>query len=1175
MVKTLGDLLWQRPKCRAQVCSNYSDVSSMESENEVAVGSPLNPEVMDDLHLKSNSHGNDDSPEKRPDEFAPIEDSGHIDLPHVEQEESKLRAAQESIEKLQKELAQAEEAVAVSKKGSSEEISSLRDELQKTKSELEAALVDQGKLKALESEAARLAEELSASTHEATDLKGNLQMTKTHHEEIFSQVDGLKEKVSMLEEQLSAAGTKTREVEGNLLSQVEAHKAELSMREANEENIKKAHGEIHIELEAFRGRVVDLESALSAASKKAEEYQKEVSNHEAIAKESLDESLRFKSAAEEAALKISEAEQTVKFLQGELDEMKDQILQGAQVQKLLEEAKAQMAKVEEDYCQVKDKLVQLEGDYADEKARATELELKLQSTDEELKNQIDCLKAAEDTAVKIKEQVADLEGMLKAAEDKLKEKEETSGILQAEVDDLKLKAAEFLKTAEEDSKQLEREHQEQLKASEERYQALEKSMFQLEEKTAQLQDSLVAAGSDAETARKKVVELELEVENLLHNKGKFEEGAAELLAQLKSTEEMLSNQVDSLKVAEDKADKANEQVLHLESVLKSTEEKLKENEEVAESLQLQVIDLKSREATSTEHLKEAEESLQKLQLELQGKLETSEERYQTLVSQLQESLDAAQSEAESVRRKAGDLELELETLRHDKGELEEKVRVSEEKCVQHENNAHTSTTRSMELEGLITQHKTTADDAISKIAVLEAALVDAQNKDAELEIKLKLAEDNALLLEDTASKLSDRLAELEGLAKESAAKVAELEMACAESKQKEQETAERLQSGEKMLVERQTEVKGATDKIDELESSIAAMEANLKGTIEREMHLTEEKTLLEEEMAKLEAHLAKLEADVAEAESRVAKLEPLVEKTEVELHAAVVSEGKLKEEISSHQASNSKLQDLLSQIENEKQTIVAQLDSTQKSFTEMNEQFVEERQLLQQQIATLMQENGNLAEKFASTQEKLHATLVAAEVSAKKLQESSSKESTLGVEVEDLKVQLKKALDECSQVEKLEQKLKSSITTEEHLAQINQLLATSRLSESRLVEAEEQLSKSKLEINKIQKAYKEQGTQVKEQEEAKIMKSEVIDRQPQESIKTRDVGLDFQYPGKARQRKKKGVSWEVDGDVATKTKANGKPTQPSDHSSNQILAHLFISIVSLTVGFWLARKVYL
>lgn len=86
-----------------------------------------------------------------------------------------------------------------------------------------------------------------------------------------------------------------------------------------------------------------------------------------------------------------------------------------------------------------------------------------------------------------------------------------------------------------------------------------------------------------------------------------------------------------------------------------------------------------------------------------------------------------------------------------------------------------------------------------------------------------------------------------------------------------------------------------------------------------------------------------------------------------------------------------------------------------------------------------MQLNGDLAQKFATIQEKLHVTLGDAELSAKKVQESSLKESSLNAQIEDLNLQLKKDLDSCARIEtleqeneKLEQTLKTSITTEEH-----------------------------------------------------------------------------------------------------------------------------------------------
>ena len=80
-------------------------------------------------------------------------------------------------------------------------------------------------------------------------------------------------------------------------------------------------------------------------------------------------------------------------------------------------------------------------------------------------------------------------------------------------------------------------------------------------------------------------------------------------------------------------------------------------------------------------------------------------------------------------------------------------------------------------------------------------------------------------------------------------------------------------------------------------------------------------------------------------------------------------------------------------------------------------------------------------------------------------------------------------------------------------------------------------------------------------------------------MKSREIDVDLQHqsPGKVRQRKKKGVSWEAEiSDVASKTKGdNGKPTHVATQNSNQFLFHVLLAMVSLTTGFWLARKIYL
>ena len=190
----------------------------------------------------------------------------------------------------------------------------------------------------------------------------------------------------------------------------------------------------------------------------------------------------------------------------------------------------------------------------------------------------------------------------------------------------------------------------------------------------------------------------------------------------------------------------------LENVLTITEQKLKVHESV-EFLQLQLTEVKASEKTQIKGLEEAK---QKIELELHEKL-----NWEKKAGELQESLAMIQLEAENLKQKVNDLEVEMKGLDNEKFQLEERLRDQDEKYSQYENNVQGSKYRNMELDNLIIEHKTIADDSVTKIATLEATLVGARNQNAELETKLNEAQEIILTFENVLKEVQTYVAELE------------------------------------------------------------------------------------------------------------------------------------------------------------------------------------------------------------------------------------------------------------------------------------------------------------------------------------------------------------------------------------------------------------------------------
>ena len=162
-------------------------------------------------------------PEKIQVDLPPMKENGHVNTDNGN-EDFPSSNAHEKNKILEEEIHITKDAMENCKKKSLEEITHLRHELQKSKSELEGASIDQEKLKALESEASRLAVELAIFKDEATNAKIELQKTK-------EDCENLKEKVTMLDQHLSNADHKIREAEECLSEQVKAHQEEKKMEE--------------------------------------------------------------------------------------------------------------------------------------------------------------------------------------------------------------------------------------------------------------------------------------------------------------------------------------------------------------------------------------------------------------------------------------------------------------------------------------------------------------------------------------------------------------------------------------------------------------------------------------------------------------------------------------------------------------------------------------------------------------------------------------------------------------------------------------------------------------------------------------------------------------------------------------------------------------------------------
>ena len=298
--------------------------------------------------------------------------------------------------------------------------------------------------------------------------------------------------------------------------------------------------------------------------------------------------------------------------------------------------------------------------------------------------------------------------------------------------------------------------QEKLKALESEASRLSVELAIFKDEATNAKIELQKTKEDCENLKEKVTMLDQHLSTADH---KIREAEECLSALEKAHQEELSRRgeeertiMKSLNDAKIELESVQGKVKALENVLTITEQKLKVHESV-EFLQLQLAELKASEKTQIKGLEEAK---QKIELELHEKLNLEKK-----TEELQESLAMVQLEAENLKQKVNDLEVEMKGLDNEKFQLEERLRDQDEKYSQYENNVQGSKYRNMELDNLIIEHKTIADDSVTKIATLEATLVGARNQNAELETKLNEAQEIILTFENVLKEVQTYVAELE------------------------------------------------------------------------------------------------------------------------------------------------------------------------------------------------------------------------------------------------------------------------------------------------------------------------------------------------------------------------------------------------------------------------------
>ncbi|KAJ8759706.1 hypothetical protein K2173_009807 [Erythroxylum novogranatense] len=618
----------------------------------------------------------------------------------------------------------------------------------------------QEKIKELELELERVAEELKHSESESRKIKDEVLLAKEKLEESEKSYEELELSHRKLQEQISETEEKYSSHLNNLQDAIQAqadkHKELIE--------VKEAFGGLSLELENSRKKMQELENELQVSvgeTKKFEELHKQSGSH---AESEMQRALELERLLEVTKLSAKEMEDQMTSLQEEVKALYEKITENKKVEEALKSTTTELSAVKEELALSKAQLLDVEQTHSLKEALVNELT-----------QELDLKKASES---QVKDELSALQRLLTATKEDLQAKaselEDTKLKLEAEVNARELVEAGAKSQEAQVSTVLEElativKEKEALEATvadlTNNAAQLKKQCQELEEKLKVSDGNFNKDDSLLSQALSNNVELEQKLKSLedLHN----ESGVAATTA----TQRKLELE-DLMKVSNESAEQANSQLRELESHYIVAEQRILELEQ-----QLNLVELKSSDAE-----REVREFSEKA-YELSAALKQVEDEKNQLIGDMQ-----------GYKEKISNLESALNESKLRNSELENELKISVDKCANHENQANTNHQCSLELEDLFQISHSKAEDAGKKVNELELLLEAEKYRIQELEEQISTLEKKCLDAEVDCNKYAEKISEVTSELEAFQLRASNLETALQVANDKERDLTECLNS---------------------------------------------------------------------------------------------------------------------------------------------------------------------------------------------------------------------------------------------------------------------------------------------------------------------------------------------------------------------------------------------
>ncbi|XP_039127026.1 golgin subfamily A member 3 [Dioscorea cayenensis subsp. rotundata] len=577
----------------------------------------------------------------------------------------------------------------------------------------------------------------------------------------------------------------------------------LEVKQKELVDVKEAFSGLSAELENSKKVMEEFESKLvisAAEARKFEELSNEKSSHaEVQAKKALE----FENMLEAAKLGAKDMEDQIGNLQEELKGLYDKITENQKVEEALSATVSELSATREMLQFSNSKITDLEQKLASE-----------ESTIHDLTEQLNLRKVSEE---QMREDIIALESLLSAS------KEESQAKI-AKLEELDAKLLEELK--------IRQTFEESLKAHGTQTSNLLEEVAKLSGEKEALENIIADLNTNLSMNKELCNELEEKLNLADTNLGNTALLLTQALSKIEELEQKQKVLEDNLEESKKSAEAEIQKILELDALLqasKASEEdvksQLKETEVKLMSTEKQSTELEQQLALAELRFTDADREINEL------KEKTAE--LTTLLKEADEAKELSRCHFQAYEERIGQLESSLgsSSTKHDA--LEQELKQLAEKCTEHEGRASETHQRNLELENLVQESHSRAEDAGKKASELDLLLETANYRTQELENLVSVMETKHRDAEAEATRHGVRISEISAELEAFQAKSASLEVLLQTANVKEQELADMLSTttDEKKKFEELSKL--YAEKVGHAENVVDVLQGELKSVREK------------------------------------------------------------------------------------------------------------------------------------------------------------------------------------------------------------------------------------------------------------------------------------------------------------------------------------------------------